>query len=77
MGRVTADTYSEHREERIAVGSVPTEFGINLADEGSGYQRGTGNVSEYNYDLIMTANKQLSTDVLTECYWVGISARNI
>ena len=62
MGRVTADTYSELREERIAIGSVPSEFGINLADEASGYQRTDRNVSEYNYDLILTANKQLSTD---------------
>ena len=62
MGRVTADTYAELREERIAIGSVPSEFGINLADEGSGYQRTDRNVSEYNYDLIVTANKQLSTD---------------
>lgn len=62
MGRVTADTYTELREERLAVGSVPGEFGINLADEGSGYQRTDRTVSEYNYDLILTANKQLSTD---------------
>ncbi|MEX2234016.1 MAG: SusC/RagA family TonB-linked outer membrane protein [Cyclobacteriaceae bacterium] len=63
MARVTADTYTELREERRAVGSVPTEFGINLADEGSGYQRVNRDVSEYNYDLIFTANKQLNTDL--------------
>lgn len=63
MGRVTADTYSEIREERVAVGSVPTEFGINLANEGSGYQRTNRQVSEYNYDLIFTVNKKLTTDL--------------
>ena len=42
--------------------ACPSEFGINLADEASGYQRTDRNVSEYNYDLILTANKQLSTD---------------
>lgn len=63
MARVTADTYTELREERRAVGSVPTEFGINKADESSGYQRTNRDVSEYNYDLIFTANKQLSTDL--------------
>jgi TonB-linked SusC/RagA family outer membrane protein len=63
MGRVTGDTYSEIREERVAVGSVPTEFGINLADEGSGYQRTNRQVSEYNYDLILTVNKKLTTDL--------------
>ncbi|HTE31646.1 MAG TPA: hypothetical protein VK666_14790, partial [Chryseolinea sp.] len=63
MGRVTADTYTELREERQAVGSVPAEFGINLASEGSGYQRTNRAVSEYNYDLIFTANKELTTDL--------------
>lgn len=63
MGRITADTYNELREERQAVGSVPTEFGINLANEESGYQRTNRNVKQYNYDLILTANKQLSTDI--------------
>jgi TonB-linked SusC/RagA family outer membrane protein len=63
MARVTADTYTELREERRAVGSVPTEFGINKADESSGYQRTDRSVSEYNYDLMFTAHKQLSTDV--------------
>jgi TonB-linked SusC/RagA family outer membrane protein len=63
MARVTADTYRELREERRAVGSVPTEFGINKADEASGYQRTNRDVSEFNYDLIFTANKQLNTDL--------------
>jgi TonB-linked SusC/RagA family outer membrane protein len=63
MARVSADTYTELREERRAVGSVPTEFGINKADEGSGYQRTNREVSEYNYDLMFTANKQLTTDI--------------
>ena len=63
MARATADSYTEIREERRAVGSVPTEFGINKADEGSGYQRTNREVSEYNYDLILTAHKKLSTDL--------------
>ena len=63
MARVTADTYSEIREERVAVGSVPAEFGINNADEGSGYERLNRQVSEYNYDLILNANKQITTDL--------------
>ncbi|HEX8041268.1 MAG TPA: SusC/RagA family TonB-linked outer membrane protein [Chryseosolibacter sp.] len=63
LGRASMDTYRELREERRAVGSVPTEFGINLADEGSGYQRTNRDVTESNYDLILTANKQLNTDL--------------
>ncbi|MDH4091802.1 MAG: SusC/RagA family TonB-linked outer membrane protein [Cyclobacteriaceae bacterium] len=62
MGRVSGDTYSEIREERIAVGSVPSEFGINKADEGSGYGRRNRTVSEFNYDLILTFNKKFGSD---------------
>jgi TonB-linked SusC/RagA family outer membrane protein len=67
MGRVTADTYAELREERREIGSVPTEFGIpkgdgTKADEGSGYNRIDRRISEYNYDLIFTANKQITND---------------
>lgn len=67
MGRVTADTYSELREERRAVGSVPTEFGVPKGDgtkndEGSGYNRIDRRISEYNYDLILTANKHITPD---------------
>lgn len=63
LARASLDTYTELREERRAVGSVPTEFGINLADEGSGYQRVDRDVSEHNYDLILTAKKDLGTDL--------------
>ncbi len=62
MARFSGDTYTEVREERVAVGSVPAEFGVNNLDEGSGYQRMDRNVSEYNYDLIATATKDLSPD---------------
>ena len=69
MGRVTADNYTELREERRAIGSIPTPFGLpqagttTRADEGSGYQREDRRVSEYNYDAILTATKELSTDI--------------
>jgi TonB-linked SusC/RagA family outer membrane protein len=67
MGRVSLDTYSELREERRAVGSVPTEFGLTKGDgtkndEGSGYQRQDRAVSETNYDLFVSLNKDLSPD---------------
>jgi TonB-linked SusC/RagA family outer membrane protein len=62
LGRVSVDTYTELREERVAVGSIATEFGINKLDEASGYQRSDRNVADYNYDFIVTANKDLSPD---------------
>lgn len=63
MARATLDNYTELREERRAVGSVPTEFGINLADEGSGYQRTDRSVTDSNYDLILRGEKKLSEDL--------------
>ncbi|MCB0496318.1 MAG: SusC/RagA family TonB-linked outer membrane protein [Cyclobacteriaceae bacterium] len=62
-GRATLDRYNEVREQRRAIGSVASEFGINKLDEQSGYQREDRAVSEINYDLFMTANKNLSPDL--------------
>ncbi|WP_286968678.1 SusC/RagA family TonB-linked outer membrane protein [Flavobacterium sp. UBA4854] len=61
-GKISTDTYSEIREERVAVGSVAKTFGINALDETSGYQRYNGNFSEQNYDLILTYNKKFGED---------------
>lgn len=58
----TIDGYTEVREERRAVGSIPTEFGVNLADEPSGYQRTNIESVEYNYNGILSVNKMLSDD---------------
>ncbi|QXP59879.1 SusC/RagA family TonB-linked outer membrane protein [Olleya sp. HaHaR_3_96] len=50
LGRFTFDTYSELQEERTAVGSK----------DPSAYSRYNNNVAEYNYDFILTANKNLT-----------------
>ena len=68
FARVTGDTYSTLREERRAVGSVPTAFGIGRGvdgslgrdDAGSGYTRRDIRASEYNYDFMLKANKDIS-----------------
>lgn len=57
------DTYNELREERRAIGSVATQFGILGDDEGSGYDRVDILFSEYNYDLMFNVNKQLTDDL--------------
>lgn len=62
-GRASLDSYTELREQRRAVGSVAQEFGINKGDEKSGYQRQDRKVSEVNYDLFLSMNKDLSPDV--------------
>ena len=60
-GRVSADSYSEYQEERRAVGSVPTTFGLGTPTPtiGSGYLRRDITFSEYNYDFMLNFNKNL------------------
>jgi TonB-linked SusC/RagA family outer membrane protein len=69
FGRFSVDTYDELQEERRAVGSVPTTFGIGTtqadgsggrSDQPSGYLRRDIRFSEYNYDLMANFNKDLS-----------------
>lgn len=50
LGRVTADTYGEIREERIAIGSV----------DQSNYTRRNITLGEYNYDLMFNYDKDFS-----------------
>ena len=50
MGRISMDTYNEQQEERIAVGSVDVPE----------YSRYNRRYSEYNYDLLLNFNKDLS-----------------
>ena len=68
------DTYNELREERRAVGSVATQFGILGDDEGSGYDRVDILFSEYNYDLMFNINKQLTDDLSLDGVF-GINVR--
>jgi len=65
FGRVSADSYNEQQEERRAVGSLPTTFGLNrtrAANIGSGYLRRDITFSEYNYDFMLNFNKSIGTD---------------
>jgi TonB-linked SusC/RagA family outer membrane protein len=73
FGRVTVDSYNELQEERRAIGSVPTTFGIGTgsaadgssqrANQGSGYMRRDITFSEYNYDLMLNFKKDISKDI--------------
>jgi len=63
--RVAADSYSELQEERRAVGSLPTTFGLNrtsAGNAGSGYLRRDINFTEYNYDFMLNFNKNFGED---------------
>ncbi len=69
FGRASADVYNALEEERRAVGSVPAEFGIGTSgidgsigrsDQGSGYMRRDITSGEYNFDLLVNINKDLT-----------------
>ena len=62
FGRVSADSYNEYQEERRAIGSVATTFGLGRTSQGSGYLRRDITFSEYNYDFMLNFNKNFGTD---------------
>lgn len=53
LGRVSLDTYNEMQEERSAIGSIDV----------SQYQRFERTFSEYNYDLLLNFNKNISENL--------------
>jgi TonB-linked SusC/RagA family outer membrane protein len=65
FGRVSADSYNNYQEERRAVGSVPTTFGLGtpMPTVGSGYLRRDITFSEYNYDFMLNINKNFGSDI--------------
>ncbi len=70
FGRVSGDSYNGLQEERRAVGSIGTIFGVGSGPDGSynqsnvssGYLRRDITFSEYNYDLMANFNKDISKD---------------
>lgn len=62
-GRVSTDTYNEGQEERRAVGSVPTTFGITRGNVDSGYLRRDLTVTETNYDLMFNFDADISESI--------------
>ena len=65
MGRFSFDTYSEFQEERINVGSSDV----------SEYTRYNNNVAEYNYDLMLNFNKNITEKLNLEGN-IGWNLRN-
>jgi len=63
MGRVSLDAYNQQMDERRAVGSVPTTFGLDRTDQESGYYRKDINYNEYNYDLMANFKKNITEDL--------------
>ncbi|HSD05600.1 SusC/RagA family TonB-linked outer membrane protein [Flavobacterium sp.] len=62
--KVSTDSYSDLREERKAVGSLNSTFGITSPRQavGSGYQKYNGMFSEQNYQFTLNFNKKFAED---------------
>ena len=81
FGRISGDAYNAIQEERRAIGSVGTPFGIGQGADGSidqsnatsGYLRRDITFSEYNYDVMANFNKDISKDLSLK----GILGTNI
>lgn len=63
MGRASIDTYKQLQEERRAIGSISTGFGLSPVNESSGYQRNDINFEEINYDIMLNFNKKFGEDI--------------
>lgn len=72
-GRVSTDTYNEYQEERRAVGSTRTPFGVARGNVDSGYLRRDIRATETNYDLMFNFN----TDISESISFAGILGSNI
>ncbi len=72
-GRVSTDTYNEQQEERRAVGSVPTNFGVTRGNVDSGYLRRDITATETNYDLMFNFDADFSESIS----FAGILGTNI
>ncbi len=60
LARIGVDGYATVQEERLAVGSVPTGFGIGSVNSPSGYSRLNKNFGETNFDLMANFKKDLN-----------------
>lgn len=60
MGRVSLDSYNEIQEERLAVGSVPSQIVPGGDPQPSAYSKYNRSFKEYNYDVMINFNKNLS-----------------
>ncbi|MGB0274459.1 MAG: SusC/RagA family TonB-linked outer membrane protein [Flavobacteriaceae bacterium] len=62
LGRVTYDNVTEVREQRANIAVGTGSKGANLFDDQPGYQLENRIRSEYNYDIVLSYNKNISED---------------
>jgi TonB-linked SusC/RagA family outer membrane protein len=63
LGRFTIENSNDRQEQRLAIGSVPAEFGISQIDESSGYELYTRAFSQQTYDLLATYDARLTDKI--------------
>lgn len=81
FGRLSVDNYSQLEEERLATGSFRKRFGIGKGPDHSesrdyapsGYSRKNINFSEFNYDAMLNADR----DITDKLHLRGILGANI
>ncbi|WBX77515.1 SusC/RagA family TonB-linked outer membrane protein [Tenacibaculum ovolyticum] len=84
IGKASVDQYSEIQEERRAVGSIATAFGINEGADGSfnrneqksGYLRRNINSRETNLDLLANYSKNFDNNLSFSAFVGGNIRRN-
>ncbi len=63
LGRITFDNVTEVREQRANIAVGTGSKGANIFDDQPGYQLENRIRSEYNYDFVLSYNKDLSDDI--------------
>ena len=77
-GRISLDTYNQLQEERRAIGSIATGFGLSPVDESSGYQRYSKGFTEINYDFMLNFNKKFGENIsLTGVLGTNVRRQNL
>ena len=63
LGRVSLDSYNQLQEERNAVGSLAFQLSGTAGADPSGYSRFNRTFEEYNYDLLVNIDKDLTKNL--------------
>ena len=63
QGLVSLDSYNSLQEERLAVGGLPFALAGGTGDDASGYSRYNLSFREYNYQGILTFNKNVTNNL--------------
>ena len=63
LGRVSIENSNDRQEQRKAIGSIAAPFGVNLADQSSGYELYTRDFAQQTYDFIANYTTSLTSSI--------------